>query len=66
MFGSKDLTGTWWYNLDTHRAERFEDSKSKNRMGPYDSEDAASRALETAREREERYDAEDAKWNGDD
>jgi hypothetical protein len=65
MFGSKDLTGTYWYCLDHHRAELFEDCKSHNRMGPYASMDEASRALQTAREREEKYDAEDAAWNGD-
>jgi hypothetical protein len=63
MFESKDLTGTYWYCLDHHRAELFEDCNSKNRMGPYNTRDEAEHALQTLHEREEKYDAEDAEWD---
>ena len=63
MIDSKDLTGTYWYCLDHHRAELFEDCNSKNRMGPYNTRDEAEHALQTLHEREEKYDAEDAAWD---
>ncbi|HEX2903231.1 MAG TPA: hypothetical protein VHO01_07200 [Jatrophihabitans sp.] len=60
---SKDLEGTYWYCLDHHAVEDFTGCGSKNRIGPFDSEDAAAHALETIAAREQRYDAEDAAWN---
>ena len=35
-------------------------------MGPYDTEDDASRALETARRKTEHWDEEDRAWEGED
>ena len=58
----QDLEGTWWYCQDHHRAEVFSDCNSRNRIGPFGSESAAARALETIAERERRYDAEDQAW----
>ena len=34
-------------------------------MGPYDTEDEASRALEIARQKTERWDEEDRAWDDD-
>jgi hypothetical protein len=38
---------------------------SKDRLGPYNSAAEAERALERVRERNEAWDAEDARWEGD-
>ena len=38
---------------------------SKDRLGPYDSAAEAERALTKVRERNEQWDAEDARWEGD-
>ena len=37
---------------------------STERLGPYDSAAAAERALTRVRERNEAWDAEDARWDG--
>jgi hypothetical protein len=62
---TEDRHGTYWFCLDHHRAEPFEGCGSQNRIGPFDTEDAAAHALETIAARERRYDQEDAAWNGD-
>ncbi|MGB7820468.1 MAG: methionine aminopeptidase [Ornithinibacter sp.] len=53
----------YWYNVDTGAVETDE-TRSQNAtvMGPYDTEDAASHALESARARTEQWDAEDRAW----
>lgn len=54
----------YWYNVDTGTVETDETrSRDANVLGPYDSEEAASRALETARSNTERWDAEDRAWD---
>ena len=53
----------YWYNVDTGQVETDEDkSQGADLMGPYDSQDAASRALATAREKTEAWDAADKEW----
>ena len=62
---AKDLQGTYWYNVDTHQVERWEDSDSRNRIGPFDDPTAAANALQTIADREKLYEEEDSRWNGD-
>lgn len=62
---SRELDGEYWFCLKHHRVERYEDTDSSNRIGPFDTEAAAAQALETIARRNERYDREDAEWNGD-
>ncbi|MEO5609217.1 MAG: methionine aminopeptidase [Ornithinibacter sp.] len=53
----------YWFNVDTGTVETDETrSQSATVMGPYDTPDSASRALESARERTESWDAEDKAW----
>lgn len=58
----------YWYNVSKGAVEDDSNkSQGDQLMGPYDSADAASRALDTARERTEKWDAEDRTWDeGDD
>jgi hypothetical protein len=63
---SDDRAGTWWYSLKHHQAEVWEqDPSNGDRLGPFPTREAAERALETVAERERKYDAEDAAWDGD-
>lgn len=53
----------WWYNTKTGQVEP-DDNHGPNRdiLGPYGSQEEAARALEIARERTEKWDAEDRDW----
>lgn len=53
----------YWYNVTSGRVET-EENKSRGEilMGPYPTYEAAARALETARERTEKWDEEDRAW----
>jgi hypothetical protein len=53
----------WWYNTKTGQVEP-DDNHGPNRdvLGPYGSQEEAARALEIARERTEKWDAEDREW----
>ncbi|WP_270887794.1 methionine aminopeptidase [Pedococcus sp. 5OH_020] len=53
----------YWYNLTTGQVEP-DDAKSQgdDLMGPYDTQEAAANALESARARTEAWDAEDKAW----
>lgn len=62
----RDLEGTYWYCVTHHRVEPFASTDSSNRIGPFEDEASASRALQTIAEREKRYTAEDSEWEGDD
>ena len=54
----------YWYNVDTGQVETDDDkSQGANLMGPYDSQGAASHALQTAREKTEAWDAADREWD---
>ncbi len=53
----------YWYNVDSGEVETDETkSQGAQVMGPYPSSDAAGRALQTARERTEKWDGEDREW----
>lgn len=52
----------YWYCLTHHRVEGDEGCPNKDRLGPYDDEASAARALQTAAERTEAWD-EDPRWN---
>jgi hypothetical protein len=53
----------YWFNVDTRQVESDEDkSQGDHLMGPYDSHEAASKALESARARTEAWDTEDREW----
>ena len=51
---------SWWYCLRHDRVEPRKGCPAGDRLGPYATEDEATRALELARERTAQRDAEDA------
>ena len=54
----------YWFNVDTGQVETDANrSQDANVMGPYETEDAAARALDQARANTERWDAEDRAWD---
>lgn len=63
---NRELGGEYWYCMAHRRVEKYEDTDSANRIGPFSTEDAAAHALDTIHEREKAYDAEDSAWEGDD
>ena len=53
----------YWWNVRTSRVETGDDlSPDRDRLGPYPTEEAARRALDSAHERTARLDAEDEEW----
>ena len=56
----------FWFNVTTGQVET-EENKSRGEvlMGPYPTFEAASRALQSARERTEKWDEDDRRWRGD-
>jgi hypothetical protein len=53
----------YWYNVSSGQVESDDNkSQSDDLMGPYDSQDEAANALQSARERTEKWDAEDKAW----
>lgn len=54
----------YWFCLNHHRVEPEEGCASKDRLGPYETEEEAARALEEAAERTKAWD-EDPRWNDD-
>jgi hypothetical protein len=62
---TEDLVGTYWYCVKHHRVERFEDTDSQNRIGPFNDAQSAEQALHTIADREKRYEQEDSAWNGE-
>jgi len=53
--------GDWYYCLKHKTVEQGMVCPGSNRLGPYPTEAAATRALETARERNEAWDK-DPRW----
>ena len=53
---------SYWYCLKHHAVEGADGCKAKDRLGPYDSEAEAARALDKVEERNEEWDH-DPKWN---
>jgi len=56
----------WYYCLDHKTVERYDACKSASRLGPYASAEEAGHALEKVAQRNEKWDAEDADWAGED
>ena len=53
----------FWYNLSSGQVETDENkSQSDDLMGPYETQADAANALETARQRTEKWDEEDREW----
>lgn len=59
-----DADSKYYFNVKTNSVEKGLVSDWTNRMGPYDTEQEARAALETARSRSESWDDDDEKWNG--
>jgi hypothetical protein len=59
---SRELAGEFWFCMKHRRVEKFEDTDSANRIGPFPTAEQAAHALETIHEREKAYDAEDSAW----
>ncbi|MGJ7440569.1 SPOR domain-containing protein [Aquipuribacter sp. MA13-6] len=55
-------TQQFWFNTETKQVEQGRQSHYTNRMGPYPTREAASKALETAAARTEKWDEEDEGW----
>ena len=53
---------TYWYCLNHHAVEGPDGCAYKDRLGPYDTETQAARALEKVKERNEAWDT-DPRWN---
>lgn len=58
-------TGDYYYNVRTRMVEHGRLSPWEHLMGPYASFEEASRALETAKARNDSWDDDDASWGGD-
>lgn len=56
--------GEFWFCLKHHTVEPDEGCKNADRLGPYPSEDEASRALEKVEERNREWEN-DPDWNDD-
>lgn len=54
----------YWYCLKHKRVEPEDGCRNQDRLGPYPSQEAASRALDTVQERNEEWDN-DPDWNDD-
>jgi len=52
----------FYYNISTGQVEREGQSKAKDLLGPYPTEEAAAHALESIREREQQKETEDREW----
>lgn len=53
------MDGDWWFCLKHMRVEHGPGCPNKDRMGPYESEAAATAALDTARARNEAWEKHD-------
>ena len=52
----------YWFCLTHHTVEGVEGCRNQDRLGPYPSNEAAARALETVQERNDAWDNDPA-WN---
>jgi len=55
----------YFFNTRTRMVEQGRQSSWEHLMGPYDSYEAAQRALETAQERTDEWDEDDREWRGE-
>jgi hypothetical protein len=62
---SRELSDEYWFCMEHRRVEKYDETDSKNRIGPFPTADAAAHALETIAEREKAYEKEDSSWDGD-
>ncbi|MEO7061307.1 MAG: methionine aminopeptidase [Lapillicoccus sp.] len=54
---------SYWYNVKTGQVEDDDNrGQGADVLGPYDSEADAAKALDTARDRTEKWDEEDREW----
>jgi hypothetical protein len=54
---------SYWYNTATGQVETDENrGQAQDIMGPYETREEAANAVQSARERTERWDAEDREW----
>jgi len=62
------MTGTWYWCLKDSRAESGETGTCppEDRMGPYDSREAAEHWKEKVESRNDKWDKEDREWTGED
>jgi len=56
----------FYYNVSTGQVEEGRQSPGTELMGPYPTQEAARKALETAADRNKAWDEEDADWEGED
>lgn len=54
----------WWWCVKHQTVEPDEGCANLDRLGPFATVEEASRALQTVRERNAKYDAEDEAWEG--
>ena len=64
MSSDEHDTVEYYFNTRTRMVEKGRQSSWEHLMGPYPSEAEAARALETAQERTESWDEDDADWKG--
>ena len=57
--------GEWYYCLRHGKVEEGLECPAKDRMGPYASREEAARAIEIARDRDDRW-RQDPRWNDED
>ncbi|MBB5831354.1 SPOR domain-containing protein [Brachybacterium aquaticum] len=55
----------YYYNLTTGAVEEGPQSSMSDLMGPYASREEAQKALATAAKRNEKWDQDDASWEGE-
>ena len=58
--------GPWFYCLKHHTVEDRDGCAERHRLGPYDTRAEAEQALQKVAERNEKADAEDRAWAGED
>lgn len=56
-------TGEYYWCLTHHRVESREGCKAADRLGPFDSAEAATNWRATYEARNEKWEAEDRKWD---
>jgi hypothetical protein len=56
------MAGGFYFCLKHHTVEEADGCGTSNRLGPYDTREAAENALEKVRERNEEWDS-DPRWN---
>jgi hypothetical protein len=59
-------TTEYYFNTQTRMVEKGRLSPWEHLLGPYDTFEEASKALETAERRSDAWDEEDADWKGED